>query len=235
MKMFKVPVLILGVLLAVGCGVKIEVLTPNEFNELIEITTDEIVLDVRTPEEYASSHLKDAKNMNVHSATFSEEIAQLDKSTPIFVYCKSGARSAVAAELLSKEGFNTIYDLEGGLLTWQSMQLPLEINKKAEINKYTLEEYNQVIDSNKLVLVDFYADWCGPCKMMAPHIESVKKKYGEKLTILKVDTDKSIAIGQHFNITGIPLVKVYFEGKEVYDRVGYHKEEELETILKSYL
>lgn len=84
-------------------------------------------------------------------------------------------------------------------------------------------------------VIDFYADWCGPCKMMAPHIESVKKKYGEKLTILKVDTDKSIAIGQHFNITGIPLVKVYFEGKEVYDRVGYHKEEELETILKSYL
>ena len=98
-----------------------------------------------------------------------------------------------------------------------------------------MEEYNAVIDTSGLVLVDFYADWCGPCKMMAPHVKTMQEKYGEKLTVLKVDTDKSPAVSAHFNITGIPLVKVYLNGKEVYDKIGYHTAEELDAVLSKQL
>lgn len=231
----KIIVLLVGFFMTAACGTKSELLSPNEFESGLNTASNPILLDVRTPEEFSSSHLKGASNLNVHGSNFESEITKLDKNAPVYVYCKSGARSASAAEIMLNAGFNSVYDLNGGLLSWQASKLPIETNNKADLNRYTLVEYNQVIDSNKLVLVDFYADWCGPCKMMAPHIRSVKEKYGEKLTILKVDTDKSVAIGQHFNITGIPLVKVYFEGKEVYDRVGYHKQEELEEVLKSYL
>ncbi|MBT8326206.1 MAG: thioredoxin fold domain-containing protein [Bacteroidia bacterium] len=231
----KIIVLIMGLSMLVACGAKSELLSPSDFASSLSMASNPVLLDVRTPEEFSSSHLEGASSLNVHGSNFENEIIKLDKEAPIYLYCKSGARSAAAAEILVNAGFSSVYDLDGGLLSWEASNLPVLVNKKASLNKYTLEEYNQIIDSNKLVLVDFYADWCGPCKMMAPHIKAVKEKHGDKLKILKVDTDKSLAIGQHFNITGIPLVKVYFEGKEVYDKVGYHKQEELEEVLKSYL
>lgn len=231
----KISVLIVSLFMIVGCSSKSELLSPIEFENSLKAADNSILIDVRTPEEYSSSHLDKSINLNVHASNFETEIAKLDKDAAVFVYCKSGARSGAAADILMNAGFANVYDLDGGLLNWQAKNLPIVANNKAALNKYTLAEYNQVIDSNKLVLVDFYADWCGPCKMMAPHIKSVKEKYGDKLTILKVDTDKSQDIGRHFNISGIPLVKVYFEGKEVYDRTGYHKQEELEEVLKSYL
>ncbi|MEN8696880.1 MAG: thioredoxin, partial [Bacteroidia bacterium] len=100
---------------------------------------------------------------------------------------------------------------------------------------YTLAAYNEAVQAGKVVLVDFYAPWCGPCKMMAPHIETMKEKYGDNLVILKVDTDKSLEVSSHFKINAIPLIKVYKDGKEVYDRTGYHTAEELEALLNKYI
>jgi len=71
--------------------------------------------------------------------------------------------------------------------------------------------------------------------MMAPHIEALKEKYNDQLTVLKVDTDKSAEVSQHFGISGIPLVKLYKNGKEVYDKTGYHSQEELQALLDKYL
>ena len=105
---------------------------------------------------------------------------------------------------------------------------------KKQNSAYDLSSYNQAV-SEGVVLVDFYATWCGPCKMMAPHVESLKKEYGSKLTVVKVDTDKSIEVASHFKITSIPLVKVYNNGEQVYDKIGYHSKEELKSIIEKYL
>ena len=70
---------------------------------------------------------------------------------------------------------------------------------------------------------------------MAPHIEAMKKKHGDKLTILKVDTDKSVEVSNYFKINAIPLVKIYKGGKEVYDKTGYHTAEELDGLLVNLL
>lgn len=104
--------------------------------------------------------------------------------------------------------------------------------KKAEA-VYDLRSYNESV-SEGVVLVDFYATWCGPCKMMEPHIKSLKDEYGNKLKVVKIDIDKNLEIATHFNISSIPLVKVYSNGKEVYGKLGYHSEEELKTILANY-
>ena len=66
---------------------------------------------------------------------------------------------------------------------------------------------------------------------MAPHVEAMKEKYGDKLTVLKVDTDKSVQVSEHFKINAIPLVKLYKNAKEVYDKTGYHSAEELDALL----
>jgi thioredoxin len=210
-----------------------ETISPQEFQTKIAIG-EATLLDVRTPDEYATNHIKGANNVNVREASFGDKIALLDKTKPVLVYCKSGNRSSTAKSALQTLGY-TVYELEGGVLNWQSKGLPLVVDLKNPITKFTMAGYNEIIAANDVVLVDFYATWCGPCKMMAPHIEAMKKKYGDKLVILKVDTDKSPEVSSHFNINAIPLVKIYKGGKEVYDKTGYHNAEQLEGLLANHL
>lgn len=80
-----------------------------------------VVLDVRTPAEYASGHIANAINIDVESGMFEDDIASLDKSKTYAVYCHSGRRSANAAKIMAKAGFTTIYNLDGGVTAWASV------------------------------------------------------------------------------------------------------------------
>lgn len=77
-------------------------------------TPGAVLLDVRTPSEYAEGHLKSAINIDFYNATFTDEIAKLDKSKTYFVYCRSGNRSGKAVAQMRKAGFEHLYDLDGG-------------------------------------------------------------------------------------------------------------------------
>jgi rhodanese-related sulfurtransferase len=79
-----------------------------------------IIIDVRTPEEYAEGHIQGALNINVKSESFVTEIENLSKSDTLLVYCRSGRRSLYAAQVMVSFGFQKIYDLEGGFLNWES-------------------------------------------------------------------------------------------------------------------
>ena len=204
------------------------------FESKIKTEENHVLIDLRTPEEFASNHIKGAININVNSSNFSDKIKLLDKSNTVLVYCKSGGRSAKAFNSLQTSCY-TVYELKGGLLKWQAAGLPVEVSSTKLKSGYTLESYNNAVSENSLTLVDFYATWCWPCKMMAPHIESLKTKYGDKISIVKVDTDKSMEVSRHFKISAIPLIKIYKEGKEVYNKIGYHTENELEAAFSSYL
>jgi phage shock protein E len=84
-----------------------------------------IVLDVRTPAEFASGHLPRAKNIDIEAADFATRIAALDKGSAYAVYCRSGNRSGVAMEQMSAAGFTQVYDLTGGIGAWQGMGGPM--------------------------------------------------------------------------------------------------------------
>ena len=208
--------------------------TPQEFQKLISETKSFNLLDVRSPEEFAMNHLKGATNINVDGSGFNEKIAVLEKDKPVFVYCKSGGRSRKAAAALSAAGY-TVKELEGGILKWSGSGLPVEMSAKKYDDGYDMARYNKETTESDLVLVDFHATWCGPCKMMAPHVEVLRNEFPDKLKVIKVDTDKSPVVSQHFSITGIPLIKLYKDGKEVYDKTGYHSEKELRKVLAAYL
>ena len=77
------------------------------------------LVDVRTSEEYAVSHLKNAQNICVTNDDFKKKVAGLDKEKPVYVYCKKGGRSAEAAIILKEMGFTKVYDLQGGITSWQ--------------------------------------------------------------------------------------------------------------------
>ena len=98
-----------------------------------------------------------------------------------------------------------------------------------EIN---FEEYNnEVLKSDKLVLIDFFATWCGPCKMLAPVIEQIANE-NEDVMVVKVDVDKHPEIAKEHGILSIPTIEIYKESKLIDKAIGYLSEEELEDLLK---
>jgi rhodanese-related sulfurtransferase len=87
---------------------------------------DTVVMDIRTPEEYISGHVKNAVNLDFYSADFQKELSRLDKSKTYLVYCRSGSRTAQTLPIMQILGFRKIILLEGGLLEWVSRGYPLE-------------------------------------------------------------------------------------------------------------
>lgn len=99
-----------------------EEVTPEVFLSKIG-TENTVLIDVRTPEEFATGHIPNALNINFNAPDFAEQMAKMDTSKTYLIYCKSGVRSGKAAASLSATGFNTIYTLKGGVLGWNQ---PLE-------------------------------------------------------------------------------------------------------------
>lgn len=104
----------------------IELITPQEVKEAVHDRDSSQLVDVRTLEEFREGHLKNAHNICVTDGDFEENILKLDKEKPIYLYCRSGKRSARAAKMLKDLGFKEIYDMEGGYLNWESQDLETE-------------------------------------------------------------------------------------------------------------
>ena len=98
---------------------------PEKFSQLIESGEGNLV-DVRTPGEYAEGHIPGAKNFNVNGGAFKAQVSELDKKEPVYVYCRSGGRSVTASKQLKSMGFEKVYNLEDGFMSWQGAQMPTE-------------------------------------------------------------------------------------------------------------
>lgn len=204
----------------------------TEFEAQLNSTKNAQILDVRTASEFGGGHLIGAKNINVKEADFEQKIQNLDKNQPLFVYCLSGGRSKTAHEILEKNGFTNILELEGGYLKWSSENKPVEgaIKPTNNLGKITSAEYQKAIDENKLVLIDFYATWCGPCKLMDPKIKRLVDKYGDKVKVIKIDTDKNKSLAINKLVSELPTFVFYKNGKEFWRGVGEQDEEWLDDL-----
>ena len=94
--------------------------------------------------------------------------------------------------------------------------------------------FSEIINSEKPVLVDFSAEWCGPCKMMKPILDELKKKVGDTTTILKIDVDKSPAAASAYNIQGVPSLILFKKGTIVWWHSGVVRANQLEQIIHQY-
>ena len=101
----------------------IEVVAPKAMYEILLKDPSAQLVDVRTKDEFAVSHLKDAQNICVTDNDFKQKVAYLDRNKPVYVYCKKGGRSAQASKILKQMGFTKIFDLQGGITNWEQQQL----------------------------------------------------------------------------------------------------------------
>lgn len=106
-------------------GTVSEVINCNIFLSKMDDPSAIQVIDVRTPAEFNSGHIEHAKNININDAQFEAQIAALDKSKPVLVYCAVGGRSARAANFIKSQGFPAVYDLDGGIGAWNKEGLPI--------------------------------------------------------------------------------------------------------------
>lgn len=197
-------------------------LTAVEFAEKIKELSNAPIIDVRTPDEFAGGHLQNAQNIDISGNGFEQQIETLDKSKPVFVYCLSGGRSASAAGAMRGAGFKEVYELDGGIMKWRGANLPETTSlATTKITGMSKTDYEKLFDTNKVVLVDFYADWCGPCKQMKPDIDAITNEMVDKVIVVRINADDNAELCKELQIDALPTIKVYKNKALTWSNVGY--------------
>lgn len=192
----------------------------DEFEKKLSVKDIQLI-DVRTPEEFAQGYLKGALNYNINSDEFQSQLSKLDKNKPVLVYCLSGGRSGSAAEMMASRGFKEIYNMQGGIMKWNVANKPLVTGAVNNVSAgLTVEEFDNLLKSDKLVLIDYNAMWCKPCKKMAPMLEAFVDKRKEKMVLIKIDADENKDLLKHKGIESLPVLELYKDGKLIWKHDG---------------
>jgi thioredoxin 1 len=93
-------------------------------------------------------------------------------------------------------------------------------------------DFNKLINGDKPVLIDFYADWCGPCKALAPIIKEVAKEISDIVRVIKIDVDHNQSIAQRFNVRGVPTLALFKNGEIIWRESGVKSKQELLKIVR---
>lgn len=206
----------------------------DAFEKAINDLNDEQLIDVRTPSEFQKGYIDNALNMDINSPRFQEFVSTLDKNKPVLVYCLSGGRSTKAVTYLKKQGFRNVQELKGGFMQWKKMDKPI-ILREVSGTGMSLNDFNKEVTSDKLVLVDFYAQWCGPCKKMAPELESIASQRKSDLKFVKLDADENSLLVKELNIEALPGLFLFKNGKQVWYRSGYTSKDVIEKAIQENL
>jgi thioredoxin len=196
-------------------------LPPSEFNAKLIAMENVVIVDVRTPEEFQSGTIKGAENIDYNDVHFETHIGQLDQSKTYFVYCLSGGRSAQAGGFMRKKGFKNVYELDGGMMAWRNADLPIQYQSNAKLtDAITRVAYDSIAKSDSIVLIDFYAPWCGPCKKMQPLLDELTIEYAGKALIYRINIDENKKLSRELGIDEIPYFKLYKGGVEKGNFIG---------------
>ncbi len=95
--------------------------------------------------------------------------------------------------------------------------------------------FQEIVNSDKPVLVDFAAEWCGPCKMMKPILKDLKNQLGDDITIITVDVDRNQAAAAQYNIRSVPTLMIFKKGESLWRQSGVLQAGQLQSILKQYM
>ncbi|MCL2328470.1 MAG: thioredoxin domain-containing protein [Bacteroidetes bacterium] len=221
---------LLPILFATCTNAQITSVSVDEFEKQLIATKGAQLIDVRTPAEFAKYRIQSAQNMDFKAADFAEQIQKLDKNQPVLIYCLASPRSKAALAIFEQAGFTTVYELAGGINAWSKAGKPIDqdLSGKGEM---TVADYNKITQAKGYVLVDFYAPWCAPCRKMLPIVNELFEKYSDQFQLLTVDFDQNRLLAKEKNITSVPYLIIFKNGKKVWEKSGEATQEEIMKVL----
>jgi len=196
-------------------------LSATEFADKIKELPTATILDVRTPDEFSKGHLANALNYDWNDNGFEKQIAPLDKSKPVFVYCLSGGRSSSAANKMRSDGFTQVYEMDGGIMKWRGANLPETTSNTTASTGMTKQQFDALLNSDKLVLIDFYADWCAPCKKMKPYLDEISKDMASTVTVIRINADDNQTLCKDLKIDVLPVLQLYKNKSLTWTNTGF--------------
>lgn len=203
------------------------ILSVSEFAKKMNELPTAPILDVRTPEEYSNGHLINALNYDWNGTEFEKQLATLDKAKPVFVYCLSGGRSSAAASKMRTSGFTQVYEMDGGIMKWRGANLPETTKNTAASNGMTTQAFEALLATDKLVLVDFYADWCAPCKKMKPYLAEISTEMADRVVVIRINADENQGLCKALKIDALPVLQLYKGNALVWVNEGFIEKAEV--------
>ncbi|PTM05785.1 MAG: thioredoxin [Bacteroidetes bacterium] len=97
-----------------------------------------------------------------------------------------------------------------------------------------MSNFSNIINQDKPVLIDFFGEWCGPCKMMSPILKDVKKALGDSISIIKIDVDKNPQLSEKYQVRGVPTLMLFKAGKQLWRQSGLLQKDEIIKIVSSH-
>lgn len=224
MKKINLGILVLSLLFFINCSNGQNAKTNLDamaFNEMVKSTTNPQLIDVRTADEFSKGHLVNALNIDWNGNEFDMLTSKLKKEEAVFVYCLSGGRSSAAAAQLRQSGFKNVIELNGGIMKWRGANLPETTAASVTNTSMSLADFQKLTQSDKIVLVDFYADWCAPCKKMKPYLMEIEKEMSARVILVRINADDNQALCKELKIDALPVIQVYQKNQLTWNQTGF--------------
>lgn len=214
-----------------------ELISPESLSEQLQNSPNTNLVDLRSEEEYLVGHIEGAQNVPFNANEFLTLFTQQypNKQEPVILYCLSGSQTTQALQILTKAGYQA-QGLQQGVLSWRNQGYDLKSNMPESMQSVSVKAlFEQSIQGEQLVLVDFYADWCRPCKMMEPDIKRIEEEYKGQVTVLKIDVDTELELAERYNIQSIPTLMLFKNNQELYYNAGLHNYGQLVNLISQNL
>ncbi|HEY1046585.1 MAG TPA: thioredoxin domain-containing protein [Bacteroidia bacterium] len=203
-------------------------LPANEFKSDIEKGGVQVV-DLRSESLYKNIHIPGALHVSGNTAEIIAKETYADM--PLYLYNENGEGIDELVSALRKGGFKHVYGLKEGFSAWKKQGFNVEELKVFENDTIPFEK---AILGNKLVMVDFNAVWCRPCKMLDPIVKKLRETRAKDAIVYSIDTDKNPDLAVQYKAESIPLLVFLKNGKEVGRSVGLISESKLNDLIDQY-
>jgi thioredoxin len=210
-------------------------LSPKDFRKKLKTTPGALLLDIRTQQEINKGYLEGAVFMDFYDSTFKQQLGNLDKEKPVFIYCAIGGRSWDAAKMMGEMGFKEVYDLKGGIIVWKIKNYDVvKLKNDSARQGITKTEFENQLADKGLSFVDFYAPWCAPCKIMVPALERMEKEMKDTVNIVKINADENLQLMKDYGLKALPYILVMRGNKILFRQEGFMSEEDMKAVIRKY-
>jgi thioredoxin len=122
---------------------------------------------------------------------------------------------------MRSDGFKTVFELDGGIMKWRGANLPETTDNTVTSKGMSKMQFDALLNSDKLVLIDFYADWCAPCKKMKPYLDEISKDMADKVIVIRINADDNQALFKELKIDALPVLQLYKNKTLTWTNTGF--------------